>query len=105
MDYGLKFSSREICFTSYDSIDSVSALDRRNDYSFFANYSFLDILYSKLRTAYRSRVKLEFHLVFSSFFLSRRGFCVTMISGTEHQKIFVQTRDENIEPEFVPFVF
>jgi hypothetical protein len=28
-----------------------------------------------------------------------------MISGTEHQKIFVQTRDENIGSEFVPFAF
>jgi hypothetical protein len=28
-----------------------------------------------------------------------------MISGTEHQKIFVQTRDENIETKFVPFGF
>jgi hypothetical protein len=63
MDYGLRFGSREIWFTSYDSIDSVSALDRKNDCSFFANYLFLDNLYSKLRTAYRSRVKLECHLV------------------------------------------
>jgi hypothetical protein len=28
-----------------------------------------------------------------------------MISGTEHNKIFVQTRAENIEIEVVPFAF
>jgi hypothetical protein len=28
-----------------------------------------------------------------------------MISVTEHQKILVQTRDENVEPVFVPFAF
>jgi hypothetical protein len=44
-----------------------SALDRRNDYSFFANYSFLDNRYLKLRTAFRSRVKLECHLVLFLF--------------------------------------
>ncbi len=61
-----------------------------------------------LRTAFRSRVKLEYHLV--SFFLSRHThkkfrFCVAMISGMEHQKIFVQTRNESIETESVPFAF
>jgi hypothetical protein len=28
-----------------------------------------------------------------------------MISGMKHQKIFVQSRDENFETEFVPFAF
>ena len=33
------------------------------------------------------------------------SFCVAMNSITVHQKLFVQTRDENIEIELVPFVF
>ena len=46
----------------------------------------------------------------SFFFLSRRThqklvFCVRMISRTESQNIVVQTRNENIEIELVPFVF
>jgi len=32
-------------------------------------------------------------------------FCVPVISATEHQKMFVQTQHENIEIEFVPFLF
>jgi len=65
----------------------------------------------ELRTAFRSRVKLEYDLVsfFLSYFLSRRThsksvFCVAMISRTESQKIFVRKRDENIEIEPRSFV-
>ena len=43
--------------------------NRWNEYAFFTNYRFLDNRYSRLRTAFRSRVKLEYHLVFLSFYL------------------------------------
>jgi hypothetical protein len=51
-----------------------------------------------LRTAFRSRVKPEYHLV---FLLSRRthkklSFSVVTISSTGNQKIFVQTQGESI---------
>jgi hypothetical protein len=46
---------------------------------------------------------------FFPFFLDARTlnftFCVTMITGTEHQKIFFQMQDENIEIESLPSVF
>jgi hypothetical protein len=47
---------------------------------------------------------------FLSFFLSRRThekltFCPAAISRTGSQKKCVQTRDENIKTELVPFVF
>jgi hypothetical protein len=47
--------------------------------------------------------------LFFSFFLDVRIlnfiFSVAMISETEHQKIFVQKQDENIEIESLPSVF
>jgi hypothetical protein len=65
---------------------------------FFMNFYFLDNRHSSvLRTAFRRRVSTRVPSSFSfllSFFLSRRQhkifeFCVRMISGSEHQKIFV----------------
>jgi hypothetical protein len=54
MNNGRRFGSREICFTSYDSIDSVSALDRRNDFPLhftvdLKNYILIENLLSKFR--------------------------------------------------------
>ncbi len=42
---------------------------------------------------------------FLTFFLSRRGVSVAMISGTGYQKIIAQTQNKNIETEAVPFAF
>ncbi len=55
-----------------------------------------------------TRVPSSFFLL--SFLLSLRthrklSFSVARISKTANQKLFVQTRNENIETELVPFVF
>jgi hypothetical protein len=74
------------------------------------NSQFLVHQYSnQLRIAFRTRARLVCHLVLT-FLLSLRthrklSFCVARISTTANQKIFVQTRDENIKSELVPFVF
>jgi len=73
------------------------------------NYSWLNKLENLMRC--ESKHLCNRMRVYSrTFFLSRcthgiLGFCIAVISGTEHQKTFIQTRDENIQTEFVPFFF
>jgi hypothetical protein len=60
---------------------------------------------NQIRIAFRTRVLLVCHLVLSRRTHRNLSFCVAMNSRMAHQKLFVQTRNENIEIELVPFVF
>ena len=91
------------------SLGKVFILNCRNICSFLMNSRFLVHRYwNQLRIAFRTRARLVCHLVY--FLLSLRThrklwICVAMNSRTARQKLFVQTRNENIEIELVPFVF
>ncbi len=90
---------------------------RKNDYSdvgISGSYRRLFFLVWETFNAMRSiSISVIRHKVFFklfNFLYVRIESCyfvswIAMISGTANRKIFVQTRDENIKTELVPFVF
>ena len=78
----------------------------KHDYS--SNIGNGDANFDLLRTAFRSRVKLEYRLVFSFTYFTcakKSSFSVAMILRTERHKILVRTRGKHIDMKLIPFVF